>query len=102
MSYDINEEWKNFISSGHEDDDISDDEILDLNTFIQKDEEVISANLSFDFNSETPKASDIYISTKTKLGYLNKTIDLNTVFWAIPVIPYARPSNGVIKIRKLF
>ena len=42
MSYDINEEWKNFISSGKEDDDISDDELLDLNTFIQKDEELIS------------------------------------------------------------
>ena len=102
MSYDINEEWKNFISSSNEDDDISDDEILDLNTFIQKDEELISANLSFDFNSETPKASDIYISTKTKLGYLNRVIDLNKVFWEIPVIPYAKPANGVIKKQKKF
>ena len=102
MSYDINEEWKNFISSGKEDDDISDDEILDLNTFIEKDEELISANLSFDFNSETPKASDIYISTKTKLGYLNRVIDLNKVFWEIPVIPYAKPANGVIKKQKKF
>lgn len=102
MSYNINEEWQNFISSGHEDDDISDDELVDLNTFIQKDEELISANLSFDFNSETPKASDIYISTKTKLGYLNRTIDLNSVFWAVPVIPYARPCNGVIKKQKKF
>lgn len=102
MSYDINEEWKNFISSGKEDDDISDDELLDLNSFIQKDEELISSNLSFDFNSETPKASNIYISTKTKLGYLNKTIDLNKVFWEIPVIPYAKPANGVIKKQKKF
>jgi hypothetical protein len=102
MSYDINEEWKNFISSGNDDDDISDDDLLDLNTFIQKDEELVSANLSFDFNSETPKASDIYISTKTKLGYLNRTIDLNSVFWAVPVIPYARPCNGVIKKQKKF
>jgi hypothetical protein len=102
MTYDINEEWKNFISSGKEDDDISDDELLDLNTFIQKDEELISANLSFDFNSETPKASNIYISTKTKLGYLNRVIDLNKVFWEIPVIPYAKPANGVIKKQKKF
>ena len=102
MTYDINEEWKNFISSGNDDDDISDDEILDLNTFIQKDEELISANLSFDFNSESPKASDIYISTKTKLGYLNRVIDLNKVFWEIPVIPYAKPCNGVIKKQRKF
>jgi hypothetical protein len=102
MSYDINEEWKNFISSGHEDDDISDDELEDINSFMKKDEELISANLSFDFNSETPKASNIYISTKTKLGYLNRLIDLNKVFWEIPVIPYAKPCNGVIKKQKKF
>ena len=103
MTYDINEEWKNFISSDYaEDDDISDNELEDINSFIQKDEEVISANLSFDFNSETPKASDIYISTKTKLGYLNIQFDLNKVFWEIPIIPYAMPCNGVIKKQKKF
>lgn len=102
MSYDINEEWKNFISSDYADDDISDDELEDINSFIKKDEEQISANLSFDFNSETPKASDIYISTKTKLAYLNRHIDLNSVFWEIPVIPYAKPCNGVIKKQRKF
>ena len=103
MSYDINEEWKNFISSDYvEDDDILDDGIEELDTFIQKGEESISANLSFDFNFETPKASDIYISTKTKLGYLNRQFDLNAVFWNIPVIPYAKPCNGVIKKQKKF
>jgi hypothetical protein len=102
MSYDINEEWKNFISSDYADDDISDDELEDINSFIKKDEEAISANLSFDFNSETPKASDIYISTKTKLAYLNRQIDLNSVFWEIPIIPYAKPCNGVIKKQRKF
>jgi hypothetical protein len=102
MSYDINEEWKNFISSDYADDDISDDELEDINSFIKKDEEEISANLSFDFNSETPKASDIYISTKTKLAYLNRQIDLNAVFWEIPIIPYAKPCNGVIKKQRKF
>jgi len=102
MSYDINEEWKNFISSDYGDDDISDDELEDINSFIKKDEEQISANLSFDFNSETPKASNIYISTKTKLAYLNRHFDLNSVFWEIPVIPYAKPCNGVIKKQRKF
>ena len=32
MTYDINEEWKNFISSDYVDDDISDDEIEDIST----------------------------------------------------------------------
>ena len=35
-----------------------------------------------------PKCNALYISTKTKICYLNKPIDLKTVFWQIPVIPY--------------
>ena len=102
MSTDINEEWMNFISSDYVDDDISDDEIEDISSFIKNDEAQISANLLFDYNSETPKASDIYISTKTKLAYLNRQIDLNKVFWEIPIIPYAKPCNGVIKKQRKF
>jgi hypothetical protein len=102
MSNDINEEWMNFISSDYVDDDISDDEIEDISSFIKNDEAQISANLSFDYNSETPKASNIYISTKTKLAYLNRQIDLNSVFWEIPIIPYAKPCNGVIKKQRKF
>lgn len=102
MSKNINEEWMNFISSDYVDDDISDDEIEDITCFIKNDEAQISANLLFDYNSETPKASNIYISTKTKLAYLNRHIDLNNVFWEIPVIPYAKPCNGVIKKQRKF
>ena len=101
----INDEWMNFISSDYDnDDDISDNELEDINSFIKKDEAEISANLLFNFNSETPKASNIYISTKTKLAYLklDKHIDLNSVFWDIPVIPYAKPCNGVIKKQRKF
>lgn len=43
-----------------------------------------------------PEPSDIYISTKTKLAYFTKPIDLD-VFWDIPVIPYATPTEGVVK-----
>jgi hypothetical protein len=97
---DINEEWKNFISSNYDDDISSDDD--NLETFIQKDEAVISINPLFDYNSETPKSSSIYISTKTKLSYLNIPIDLKNVFWQIPVIPYAQPTDGVIKKQMKF
>ena len=104
MNFGIDEEWKKFLSSGcdDEDDEISDFEIDDLNSFIKKDEDNISNNLLFDFNSGTPKASNIYISTKTKLAYLNRQIDLNKVFWEIPIIPYATPANGVIKKQRKF
>jgi hypothetical protein len=100
MSLNIDKEWENFISSSYDGDDISDDDPEDnINNFV---EEIASANLSMEINSETPKASAIYISTKTKIAYLNMPIELKNVFWSIPVIPYARPSNGVIKKQMKF
>jgi hypothetical protein len=100
MSLNIDKEWENFISSSYDGDDISDDDTEDnINNFV---EEIASANLSMEINSETPKASAIYISTKTKIAYLNMPIELKNVFWFIPVIPYARPSNGVIKKQMKF
>ena len=100
MSLNIDKEWANFISSSY-DDDISDDEEI-IHNFVNNDETFVSANLSMEINSETPKASDIYISTKTKIAYLNIPIELKNVFWSIPVIPYARPANGVIKKQMKF
>ena len=44
-----------------------------------------------------PRASDLYVSTKTKLSYLNSQIDLATVFWGIDIVPYHQPRVGVIK-----
>ncbi len=99
MNLNIDKEWENFISSNY--DDISDDEDI-IQNFVNSAESFVSANLSMEINSETPKASDIYISTKTKIAYLNIPIELKDVFWSIPVIPYARPTNGVIKKQMKF
>ena len=89
----IDNEWANFISTKY--DDASSDN--DDENYEEQDDELISANLSFDFNSNTPKSSEIYISTKTKIAYLSTPIPLKDIFWSIPVIPYAKPCNGVIK-----
>tara|TARA_Y100001970_G_C14235843_1_gene861725 strand:- start:2455 stop:3513 length:1059 start_codon:yes stop_codon:yes gene_type:complete len=50
-----------------------------------------------DVKKESPKCSDIYISTKTKIAYLNSEINLINIFWKIPIIKYENPSEGVIK-----
>ena len=70
--------WEHFL-----DDDYSDD------VEIQEEETVQ--------NEVIPKCSDIYISTKTKISYLNNQVDLKKTFWQIPVIDYHDPKNGVIK-----
>lgn len=44
-----------------------------------------------------PKVTPIYISTKTIISFLNKPIDLNAVFWKLPVIQYHLPQEGIIK-----
>jgi hypothetical protein len=98
----IDQEWQNFISSTYEDDISSDDE--NINEIIQENANgFISADINEELNLETPpKSSNIYISTKTKIGYLNIPIDLKKIFWDIPVIPYAKPCDGVIKKQMKF
>ena len=102
MNIDIDKEWENFISSTYDDDDISSDG-EEINEILQQTtEEFISANLSADMDSEAPKSTNIYISTKTKIAYLNTPIDLKLLFWQVPIIPYAKPCNGVIKKQMKF
>ena len=44
-----------------------------------------------------PVFEDLYISTKTKVLYLNQEIDIHRIFWLIPIIEYWRPVEGVVK-----
>lgn len=48
------------------------------------------------FEYTHPDPLDIHISTKSKIAYLNKSVDLG-IFWDIPILSYAVPSDGVIK-----
>ena len=102
LNQDIDKEWENFISSNYDDDDISSDGEEVTEILQQTAEEFISANLSADLDSEAPKSTNIYISTKTKIAYLNTPIDLKLLFWQVPVIPYAKPCNGVVKKQMKF
>lgn len=47
--------------------------------------------------STTPHCNDLYISTKTKVLFLNSSIAINDVFWKIPVMEYWNPRVGIIK-----
>jgi len=51
---------------------------------------------------DIPLASNIYISTKSKIAYLNQMIDLSTIFWGIRIIPYSQPTEGIIKKQMKF
>ena len=102
---DIDEEWSKFISNNDDYDSDECDEIenINLNSMNFEGEKIISANLHNDLDkektsiTEVPKSSSIYISTKTKIAFLNQPIDLKQMFWIIPVLQYMEPKNGVIK-----
>lgn len=78
---DIDDAWDNFIEDGEINTELSNLENVD--TFI-------------------PKVTDIYISTKTKIAYLNTPINLDEVFWKIKLIDYFNPQCGVVKKQMKF
>ena len=88
MELNIDDEWSEFLSmptSNH-----------DVNTIISLPNNVENSI------TECPKATDIYISTKTNIAFLSRPIDLTDVFWNIPVIRYCDPCVGVVKKQMKF
>ena len=94
---DINDEWKMFLSSSNINDN-------DKKYEAQKNERV-------------PTPTPLYISTKTNIAYfkqqkndsiiaeidntndnkVEKEINILSLFWDVPVIPYEAPTNGILK-----
>ena len=50
-----------------------------------------------DIDNKAPECEDLYISTTTKVLYLNQPININNVFWKIPIINYHEPCIGIVK-----
>ena len=48
-------------------------------------------------NPDIPLFDDLYISTKTKVLFLNMPIDIHSIFWKIPIIEYWKPIQGIVK-----
>jgi hypothetical protein len=103
----VDDEWAKFISADYNNSS-SDDEVEsqgeDQNNRDGNSDDIDKSKSkeANNSNEDVPKASDIYISTKSKIAYLDREIDLKNVFWKIPVIPYATPTNGVIKKQMKF
>jgi hypothetical protein len=100
QSFKIDDEWEKFMSINSDDTSSDCDEqdtySMDTNS------EILSTDITSNILSDAPKSSDIYISTKTKIAYLNQPIDLNSLFWHIPVAEYAKPGDYVIKKQMKF
>ena len=85
---DLEEEWELFQVNDTIHSNDKGNNIVNSNTANREDIEL---------NSTIPKCEDLYISTKTKVLFLNQGIDIYNVFWNIPVILYSIPKEGVVK-----
>ena len=86
--------WSDADSDAEDDDDgIAEDVVAEDDT--------VAVGNALTENSR-PKCTPIYISTKTKISYLTRPIDIHTVFWKIPVLKYAVPKEGTIKKQMKF
>lgn len=64
------------------------------NTPLEETEEDIAKKYE---TSPPPKCDDLYISTKTKVLFLNQDIDIYNIFWTIPILDYDILADGIIK-----
>lgn len=81
FSESMDEAWDKFINFGITEDNI---------------EEPIISRDTLNSN-EIPDSTPIFISTKTKIIYLNVSIDLKDLFWKLPMINYDTLDEGIIK-----
>lgn len=81
LKNDVDDEWSRFLQTP------DDNEQIFLN----------SSNVKNTDDEEIPECEKLYISTTTKVLFLNQHIDIFNVFWKVPVIDYWEPIEGVIK-----
>lgn len=80
------------------------DEVDDLNDLKEDDEEDEDDDELLD-NKEIDnkdKVMELYISTQTKIAFLNKKIDVYDVYWKIPLIHYDDNNVGIIKKQVIY
>ena len=96
MNTNIDDEWDNFINYNNNANNCENNYYDNLDEDEDNCEDIVEVKPSEFLNIDPPIPSDIYISTKSKIAYLEQPVELK-MFWDIPIIPYATPKNGVIK-----
>ena len=81
----IDDDWASFL-----------DNDINNNTASEDSESKNSSNNDFTDNF-IPKCTPIYISTQTKIAHLNQPIELNDIYWQLPIIKYQERREGIIK-----
>jgi hypothetical protein len=89
----IDDEWAQFLTSYTSNNFGS----LSINQKQHIEPKIEKISIEPPLQENKPVCEDLYISTKTKVLFLNQIIDINNIFWKIPVIEYWNPCDGVVK-----
>lgn len=84
----IDNEWMNFLQCQNDD--------LKPTSNIKTTIPTVNC-LDESIQQNAPECEDLYISTKTKVLYLNMPIDIQNIFWLIPITEYWKQTECVIK-----
>jgi TATA-box binding protein (TBP) (component of TFIID and TFIIIB) len=77
MTLNLDDEWDNFLAG----------ECMETD----------NKTINVDIDKLRENCKDLYISTKTKITYLENEVDLSKVFWKLPVLDYIERKEGIIK-----
>jgi hypothetical protein len=94
MSFSIDDEWMQYLSTQNTSSCVGG--LLNKSSNPVK-LKIVEEEPNITSNNIVPKCDELYISTKTKVLFLNQEIDINNVFWNIPILEYWKPNSGVIK-----
>ena len=86
----IDDEWKNYLKK------ISNEEAGIICESPTKSESIIHKN-QHSAGKQPPVCEDLYISTQTKVLFLNQDIDTHHVFWQIPITEYWKQEECIVK-----
>lgn len=82
----IEDEWLSFLDNSNAD--------KNFNNKYDETDEIIQ---EVPFKELENNCTQIYISTKTKILFLNKDINIFDTFWKLPIIDYNKQEEGIIK-----
>tara|TARA_B000000437_G_scaffold5464_2_gene4915 strand:- start:5461 stop:6615 length:1155 start_codon:yes stop_codon:yes gene_type:complete len=89
----IDDEWSSFI--------LNQDTNYEFTSLVSNknnnDNDNINEVENNNLNDVIPECEDLYISTTTKVLFLNQSIPFQEIFWKIPIIEYWKPESGVLK-----
>lgn len=92
----VDDEWNNYLITMKQNTNLT---INNISKNLNEDLKINENKKIDEINIPTPPpvCNFLNISTQTKVLFLNKKIDIEDIFWKIPILDYWIPTDGVLK-----